>query len=641
MRLVEYKKDETVYREGEAGGSFHVIVSGRFEAFLAHGERKKVLAYLKRGDYFGEMSLLTDEPHSATIRALSDSLVLELKKDDFKKTIEHNATVSLELSRRLSARLKVNDSRSKTLFKCDVISVLDPEKKSSASDFSLNLAASLLHETHQKTILIEMSEAGAEISHFQDISQGQAGLLAQSLKPHPAGFDLLNLEHLPKEMDEQALITLLNHLAVDYRFVVMNLPSPVDETVFKAMTQSDLVFLVTNSHMNSLNEIKGLAGDLEKNQTLRGDKIAVVIHEVVFGVRTTPALKKELFGSRRCFSLPAPPADELTRDLFCKPFVIRDPELEYSRNVRHIARYLSNNLVGLALGSGAALGLAHIGVLKVLERERIPVDIVAGSSIGSLVGSLYALDKDVEQVEKSALQITGRFMLTRLIDFNLLPWRGLLHGQQIVKQIGKHLKNKTFEDCRVALKIVTANLSTRQIQVVDSGPLLSAVRASIAIPAIFKPVIRRQDVIVDGGILSPLPIRALHQAGAHKVIAVNVFPSSQDMIERRLLLEEQAEKERSRAERGGWLLSGLLALKRAAQRKLSPNIFDILMMTIQAMEAEIADVEGEEADLLLRPVVPNASWVELYKPGQFIQRGEEEALKFLPKIKALVAQQNI
>src|SRR3989338_3246030 len=81
MRLVEYKKDEIVYKEGGEAESFYVIVSGRFEAFVSAPEKKKVLAYLRRGDHFGEMSLLTNQPHSATLRALSDSMVLELKKD--------------------------------------------------------------------------------------------------------------------------------------------------------------------------------------------------------------------------------------------------------------------------------------------------------------------------------------------------------------------------------------------------------------------------------------------------------------------------------------------------------------------------------------------------------------------------------
>jgi NTE family protein len=187
---------------------------------------------------------------------------------------------------------------------------------------------------------------------------------------------------------------------------------------------------------------------------------------------------------------------------------------------------------------------------------------------------------------------------------------------------------------------VTANLSSRQVQVLDSGPLASAVRASIAIPAIFKPTIENKDVVVDGGILSPLPIRALHQAGAHKVIAVNVFPSLQDMAERRLILEENQDKEKSRAEKRGPAAKTWWALKKMVAKKVSPNIFDILMMTIQSMEAEIADVEGEEADILLRPVLANASWMDMHKPRPFIQRGEEEAVKFLAKIKALVAQQN-
>ena len=104
MRLVEYRKDEVVYSEGGEPESFYVVVSGRFEAFVSASDKKKILAYLRRGDYFGEMSLLTGQPHSATLQALSDSLVLAIKKDDFKKTIEHNATISLELSRRLSSR---------------------------------------------------------------------------------------------------------------------------------------------------------------------------------------------------------------------------------------------------------------------------------------------------------------------------------------------------------------------------------------------------------------------------------------------------------------------------------------------------------------------------------------------------------
>ena len=141
--------------------------------------------------------------------------------------------------------------------------------------------------------------------------------------------------------------------------------------------------------------------------------------------------------------------------------------------------------------------------------------------------------------------------------------------------------------------------------------------------------------------LSPLPVRALLQAGANKIIAVNVFPTSKDILERRILLAEAAEKETKKMRQRNFFSRGIFKTKKFLVRRFFPNVFDILMNTIQAMETEIAEVEGESADVLIRPVVPNANWVEFFKPQQFIKRGEEETMKMLPKIKALVSQQNV
>ena len=144
------------------------------------------------------------------------------------------------------------------------------------------------------------------------------------------------------------------------------------------------------------------------------------------------------------------------------------------------------------------------------------------------------------------------------------------------------------------------------------------------------------DVIVDGGMMSPLPVRALHQAGANKVIAVNVFPTSKDILERHLLTEAALEREALAIRKKNLLSKGLFKAKKWIGRLFFPNVFDILMNTIQTMETELSETEGDSADVLLRPVVPNANWVEVFKPQQFIKRGEEETMKMLPKIKALV-----
>ncbi len=652
MRLVEYRKDELVYHEGGEAEGFYVIISGRFEAYVSAPEKKKVLAYLRRADYFGEMSLLTNQPHSATIRALSDSLVLEIRREDFKKTIEHNATISLELSRRLSSRLKVTESRSRSLFKSDVVSIYGAQPKSERAFFTLNLAASLFEETHQKTVLLDLAlspddpslcnprVARIPASQFQDIESVSKETLAQFLIRHHAGFDTLSLvADIRDRAGEAVLIPLLNHLAVEYRFILLDLPSESEEIVMKVLSQSDAIFFVTDSHMNSMTEAKEMIAEIEKTLSFPEEKIALVIHEAIFGARTTGALRLELFGKKRCFSLPEDPIQPDSEN--AAPLVIQDPESEYSRTVRHMARYLSGNLVGLALGSGAALGLAHIGILKVLEREKIPIDIVAGSSIGALIGSLYAVGCSAVEIEKAACEINLRLLASRLIDINLFPIRGLMHGRQVLKHFRKHLGKKTFEHCRIPLIVTGANLTTRQCVVFDSGSVSEAVRASIAIPAIIKPVFKQDDVIVDGGILNPLPVRVLHQAGANKVIAVNVFPSAKDLMEKRLIRQEASEKERIASSEKGWLSQGWWSFRKMVTRIFFPNLFDILMNTIQAMEAEIAEGEGAAADILLRPVLPNASWVDFFKPEPFIKRGEEEAMKMLPKIKALVSQQNV
>ncbi|MGH7198583.1 MAG: patatin-like phospholipase family protein [Candidatus Omnitrophota bacterium] len=654
-RLVEFKKDEVIYKEGGEAGSFYIIVSGRFEASTTVYDKKKILAYLRRGDYFGEMSLLTNEPHSATIRALSDSLLLELKKDDFKKAVEHNAAISLELSRRLSSRLRgTSDERSRLLSKSDVISIYSSQRRSGRTEFAINLAASLIHETRQRTILLDMSPSGAEVAsklhiakkvpltHFHNIENEPPEILSNFVVKHPVGFEVLNVAHEEKDkVGENIIIPLLNHLAVDYRFIVIDLPSTVDEMALKAMSQSDSIYCVTDSHLNNITEAKDVVAGIEKELAFPEDRIAIVINEGFFGVRTTVSTKRELFGKKVAYSLPSTPELKEYEEQHLMPFVVDEPEAEYSRVVRHIARRISNNLVGIALGSGAALGLAHIGVLKVLEREGIPIDIVAGSSIGALVGSLYAVGKNVDELEKAAMEINSRLRLSQLADISLYPVRGLLNGKRIIRHFKKHLGNKTFEDCRIPLKIMGVNLSTRQRMVFESGLITEAVRASIAIPAIFKPVFIKGETIIDGGILSPLPVRALQQAGANKIIAVNVFPTVKDTLERKILLEEAAEKEAALMRQKNFIARSFFRLSKWIGRRFFPNVFDIIMNTIQTMETEISEVEGEAADVVLRPVIPEASWVDFYRPQQFIRRGEEEAMKLLPKIKALVSQQNV
>jgi len=139
--LKEIKVGEVVYHEGEPASAFYIVVSGRFEAYVGSSQKKEVLAYLKQGGYFGEMSLISQEPHSASVRSRSDSLVLEITHEHFKHIVEHNASVSLEISRVLSTRLRAEAKKSETgkrrLFRSDVVAIYSMHKQSNQTSFIL------------------------------------------------------------------------------------------------------------------------------------------------------------------------------------------------------------------------------------------------------------------------------------------------------------------------------------------------------------------------------------------------------------------------------------------------------------------------------------------------------------------------
>lgn len=647
MRLVEFRKSEVVFREGGEAEAFYVVVLGRFEvSSQSSPQGRRALAFLRRGDYFGEMSLLTHQPHSATITAQSDSLVLELKKDDFARAIEQNALVSLEISRRLTARVRgAADHRSRALLKSDVITLSGASNREPTAEFAIDLAAGLCVETRLKTIVVALGSPGTAEERWwgRPVPLGKLGeiesLPSESLLPylvrHPAGFEILHLEGgTSAERPEESVTPLLNHLAAQFRFILVHVPGPVGEQALRVFSQSDAAFLLTDSDFDSIGRAQTQAEAIRQEAAFPEEKIHVIIREKLHGIRTTQATKRELFGRKICYSLPA---RDRAQEPASRPAVLEDPDADYSRVVRHLARRVSDNLVGLALGSGAAMGLAHIGVLKVLEREGIQIDLVAGSSIGALIGSLYAVGKTPAEIEQIALGINMRVLFGRLLDFHLWPWRGLIWGRGVMQHFKDHLGSKTFEDCRTPLIVTGANLTTHEIVAFDSGFVSDAVRASIAIPAVFDPVRVKGDVVVDGGILTPLPIRPLREAGINKIIAVNVFPSTKDILGQRILEEESREKESWSLRRRSWPYRFWRRTSDAVRSRLVPNIPDILMNTIQAMESRIAEVEEEEADLVLRPVVPGGSWIELYRPIPYIRRGEEEALRQLSGIRALVA----
>ena len=179
--------------------------------------------------------------------------------------------------------------------------------------------------------------------------------------------------------------------------------------------------------------------------------------------------------------------------------------------------------IGLALGSGAARGLAHIGVLKVLEKAEIPIDMIAGTSMGAFIGAMYAAGVPVDHMEKAALEIDWRSM-ARLLD-PILPTSGLTDSRRLVSFMAELLPARDFEDLNRPLAITATDINTGETVIIKQGDLLEALRAGLAFPGIFSPVRFGQRFLVDGGLCKPIPTDVARQLGADKVIGVCTIPA--------------------------------------------------------------------------------------------------------------------
>jgi len=176
--------------------------------------------------------------------------------------------------------------------------------------------------------------------------------------------------------------------------------------------------------------------------------------------------------------------------------------------------------IGLALGSGGAKGLAHIGVLQVLKENKIPIDFIAGSSIGAVIGGFYAAGFSPQKIERIFLEIDRRQIFSLLFDPHLK--QGLISGRKLEKFLENHLGSRKIEELQIPFAAIATDLKTGNPIIFRKGKLSAAMRASIAIPLIFKPVFWGNKILVDGGISMPVPVRPLREMGAEIVLAVNL-----------------------------------------------------------------------------------------------------------------------
>ena len=291
--------------------------------------------------------------------------------------------------------------------------------------------------------------------------------------------------------------------------------------------------------------------------------------------------------------------------------------------------------LGLALGSGSARGMAHIGILKQLHQLGIQPDIICGSSAGSLIGAVSILGKAQELSDW--IQQLSKTDILRYMDIRLAASGGLANGNNLIKHLERTFGNPLIENLRPRFAAVATDLSTGREIWLQSGPLWDAVRASMAFPGLFTPVALDNHWLVDGGLVNPVPVSICHAIGADIIIAVNLNGNLVGRSTRsRPQTKQQSRTETSQTdERDLAFLSRLSGnIKEKAQPLLEhwlnrekddiPAIFDVLAGSVNIMQDRItrSRLAGEPADVVLAPKLADVGLMEFSRAAECISEGE-------------------
>ena len=245
--------------------------------------------------------------------------------------------------------------------------------------------------------------------------------------------------------------------------------------------------------------------------------------------------------------------------------------------------------VGLALGSGGLRGLAHVGVLRVFEQERIPIDYVAGCSIGSIVGALYCAGLSPDAI----WNLTKEMKRWRWADFPMSKM-GIFTGVRVLDTLNMLMNHKEFADLRIPLSVVAADLKEGREVIFTHGSVASAVRASMSVPGIFAPFEYDGHLLVDGAVLNPTPLDIVRAMGADIVIGVDLTSQGDYKIN---------------------------------------SVFDVIIQTIDMMERQLMKYQTCDSHFLIQPRTGHLSPSSYDSIDECVALGEAAAREIMPKLK--------
>jgi len=330
--------------------------------------------------------------------------------------------------------------------------------------------------------------------------------------------------------------------------------------------------------------------------------------------------------------------------------------------------------IGYALGGGAARGLSHVGVLKVLEEYKISPDIIAGTSMGAVIGAMYASGLKASDIERVILHIGWKRLA---LPTNMtLPIGGLTQGKRVISLLKSLLGDQTFSRLKYDFACVATDIITGEQVVFHDGSLVDAVRSSFSIPGVFTPVMINERYLVDGGLVNEIPVSVCREMGAEYIIGVNVLPGPSRIMcnpkkgrnypacellrlgkirDKKMLSMVSNEYSRSlrlrlddiqnavktflpddqpQEQRKTLNSSDSVRMDKAKRlQNKAPSLIDVLTQTLNIAEYQVAMENLKDADIVISPELEDIGFWQFAKSAQAIAAGEKAARQVLQKNK--------
>ena len=481
----------------------------------------------------------------------------------------------------------------------------------------INLGVSLINETQKSVIFVDFNAHDEGVpawsmlklpsSHVFPVQELTVASVRQHLQTHSSHLTVLTVDSANFQSERSSIDfvkTVLAILVKSFDYVIIDISARMNAMTHEVFDETD-IFIVLTSSMEYEQPI-GIIGH-------HNFRLVVNMHGTIKDTSVQLHPQQYIL-----------PNDSLALDAFRTsgvPFVIQAPHRRLSQMVSRLARDVGEKQFGIALTGGAALGLTQIGVLDVLERDRITIDMMTGASVGALVGAAHAAGVEIRKITQLVLEWAQSCHI--LSRWN---WHRVF-TKQFFQDTGLHdlchalLADVYFDDLSIPLNVVAIDTRTGARVVFKEGKVLDAIEASMRIPDLFVPFKQTESYLIDGSVIYPMPVSPLKQMGANITTAVIVTPTP----------AESQEYFRQR-------IKGRMTEAQQAMRQnyaLVAATFDGLMDRLLDSAEEADNLERVTPDVVILPEVSGISWRDFHRAPALIERGIQATEMVISNIEKL------